>query len=337
MIIFLKNNCENNELEKLKNTIKSMNLKFKLYNHGERNIIELIGEDRYFSKERFETFTCVEKVVKILKPYYLVSKEYKNETIIKFNDFEIKNNNFTIIAGPCSIEDRDMTFEIAHFLKENGIKIMRGGAFKPRTSPYSFQGNGMKALEYLKEASEKYNLLTVSEAVGIDVLKEIKNYVDIVQVGSRNSQNFELLKNLGSINKPVLLKRGFMNTIEEFLQSAEYIALRGNKNIILCERGIRTFENQTRNTLDISAFPLIKLNSNLPIISDPSHAAGRRDIIPTLAKASMASGANGIIVEIHPNPEKALSDGKQSLNFKEFQSMVKELINLSSALNIKIN
>ena len=337
MIIFLKSNYKKNEFEKLKNTIDNMNLKFKLYNHEDRSIVEVMGEDRYLSKERFESFTCVEKVVKILKPYYIVSKEYKSETTIKFDDFEIGKDTFTIIAGPCSIEDKEMTLEIAHFLKENNIKVMRGGAFKPRTSPYSFQGNGVKALEYLNEAAKKYDLLTVSEAVGIDALREVEKYVDIIQIGSRNSQNFELLKKIGSIKKPVLLKRGFMNTIEEFLQSAEYIALRGNTNIILCERGIRTFENQTRNTLDVSAFPLIKLNSNLPIVSDPSHAAGRRDIIPSLAKASMAAGANGIIVELHPKPEKALSDGKQSLTFKEFQSMVKDLKALALALNIKIN
>ncbi|AEX84510.1 3-deoxy-7-phosphoheptulonate synthase [Marinitoga sp. 1135] len=243
---------------------------------------------------------------------------------------------FTIIAGPCSVESKEIVEETAHFLSELEIKIMRGGVFKPRTSPYSFQGLGKKGLEYLKSASEKYNLKIITEALEEESLEIVNKCADIIQIGSRNSQNYGLLKKVGQMSKPVLLKRGFMMTIKEFLYSAEYIALEGNKNIILCERGIRTFETQTRNTLDISAVPVLKNETFLPIIIDPSHAAGRRDIIPDLIRASLAVGAMGIMVEVHPKPEKALSDGKQSLTFKEFEEVVKELRELSKAFGVEI-
>jgi 3-deoxy-7-phosphoheptulonate synthase len=234
-------------------------------------------------------------------------------------------DDFEIIAGPCSIEDEQVMDEICSFLKDNDIKILRGGAFKPRTSPYSFQGGGITSLEIMKKYAEKYDLITITEALGFESFEVVSNITDIVQIGSRNSQNFELLKLAGKQNKPILLKRGFMNTIEEFLFSAEYIANEGNENIILCERGIRTFEPSTRNTLDINSIALIEQNLKVPIISDPSHAAGRRDLIEKLSYSSYWAGADGIMLEIHPNPDKAISDGQQTIDFKTLAKIIKQI------------
>lgn len=267
----------------------------------------------------------------------LVNRKSSNENaVIDLENVKIGQGYFTIIAGPCSVENKEIIEETAHFLSELNIKIIRGGVFKPRTSPYSFQGLGKKGLEYLKEAAEKYNLKIITEALDEDSLYLVNKCADIIQIGSRNAQNFGLLKKAGRLQKPVLLKRGFMMTIEEFLYSAEYIAYEGNKNIILCERGIRTFETMTRNTLDISAVPVLKKETHLPIIIDPSHAAGRSDIIPDLIKAALAVGAHGIMVEIHPHPEKALSDGKQSLRFKEFEKIMKEIKKMAYVLGVEI-
>jgi len=227
--------------------------------------------------------------------------------------------------------------ETAEFLASLGVKILRGGAFKPRTSPYSFQGLGVKGLEYLREAADKFNMKVVTEVMSEIDLDIVAKYSDILQIGSRNAQNFSLLKKVGKKKKPVLLKRGFMNTVEEMLLAAEYVALQDNMNIILCERGIRTFEKATRNTLDISAVPVIRFQSHLPIVVDPSHAAGRNDIIAPLARAAMAAGAHGILVEVHPRPEEALSDGKQSLSFKQFEELYCELKELSKPLGVNMN
>ncbi|SDC47285.1 3-deoxy-7-phosphoheptulonate synthase [Geotoga petraea] len=242
---------------------------------------------------------------------------------IKGKDYFI--DDFEIIAGPCSIEDEQVMDEICSFLKDNDIKILRGGAFKPRTSPYSFQGGGITSLEIMKKYSEKYDLITLTEALGFDSFEIVRDITDIIQIGSRNSQNFELLKLVGKQKKPVLLKRGFMNTIEEFLFSAEYIASEGNKNIILCERGIRTFEPSTRNTLDLNSIVMISQNLKVPIVSDPSHAAGRRDLIEKLSYSSFWAGADGIMLEIHPNPEKAISDGQQTIDFKTLEKIIKKI------------
>ncbi|MBM7559301.1 3-deoxy-7-phosphoheptulonate synthase [Marinitoga litoralis] len=266
----------------------------------------------------------------------IVSRKSIENTIIDLGNTKIGEGYFTIIAGPCSVEDKNIIEETAHFLHELGINIMRGGVFKPRTSPYSFQGLGKLGLEYLKLAAEKYNLKTITEALDEDSLNIVNECADIIQIGSRNAQNYGLLKKVGKLHKPILLKRGFMMTLEEFLYSAEYIAYEGNNNIILCERGIRTFETKTRNTLDISAIPVLKKETHLPIIIDPSHAAGRSDIIPDLIKAALAVGSHGIMVEIHPQPEKALSDGKQSLNFKEFEKVIKEIKSLSTSFGVEI-
>jgi 3-deoxy-7-phosphoheptulonate synthase len=237
----------------------------------------------------------------------------------------VGGGEFVVIAGPCSIESREQLLDIAQEVKSAGAKILRGGAFKPRTSPYSFQGLGEEGLMYMKEVAEVTGLLTVSEVMDSSDIEMVASYVNILQIGSRNMDNFALLKKVGKSRHPVLLKRGYMSTIEEFLMAAEYLLKEGNRNIILCERGIRTFEKFTRNTLDLSAVPIIKKMSDLPIIVDPSHGTGRADIIIPMSKAALACGADGLIVEVHPNPKKALSDGAQTLDYGQFRTLMDEI------------
>lgn len=267
--------------------------------------------------------------------YPLVARG-SEDTVVRVGDVSFEEGKFTLIAGPCVVEGREMIEETARFLSNLGVKILRGGTYKARTSPYSFQGQGEEALQYLRSAGDRYGMRIVTEVLGEDLVKPIAAVSDMLQVGSRNAQNFQLLKKMGDTDKPVLLKRGFMNTLHEFLLSAEYVAVGGNRRIILCERGIRTFETMTRNTLDISAVPLLKQLSHLPVIIDPSHAAGRRDIVIPLLKAAMAAGAQGAIVEVHPAPEKALCDGEQSLSFPECESMVAQLDKMAAALDIEL-
>jgi len=255
------------------------------------------------------------------------SKEYKPKTVVKVGDVKI-GDGFTIIAGPCAIESEEQIRKVAEFLAESGVKVIRGGAFKPRSSPYSFQGHGEKALKWLRNAADEYGLVTVTEVMDTSQVDLVAKYSDIVQIGARNAQNFDLLKAVGRIDNPVLLKRGMGNTVQELLYSAEYILSEGNENVILCERGIRTFENSTRFTLDISAVPVAKELSHLPIIVDPSHPAGKRSLVTPLAKAAYAVGADGIMVEVHPEPEKALSDSAQQLTFDGFKELLGELRSL---------
>ncbi|MFP3189978.1 MAG: 3-deoxy-7-phosphoheptulonate synthase [Thermoproteota archaeon] len=257
-------------------------------------------------------------------PKRLVDKDGKEKTIIKVNNVEIGKRP-VVIAGPCSVENRDQIIQTALFVKKSGAHMLRGGAFKPRTSPYSFQGLQYEGLKLLKEASEISGLPIVTEILDVRDLNLFLEYADVIQVGARNMQNFPLLKELGKIDKPILLKRGFGCTIEELLYAAEYILSGGNSKVILCERGIRTFETSTRFTLDINAVPLLKEITHLPIIVDPSHAAGKRSLVPPLAKAALAAGADGIIVEVHPNPDAALSDGPQSMNFEQFEKLMEDL------------
>ncbi len=267
------------------------------------------------------------------KPYKLASRESKSgETKIKIGDVEIGGGNFTVMAGPCSVESESAVESIAEIVKDCGIKIMRGGAFKPRTSPYSFQGLGVEGLKIIRKVADKHNLLVVSEIMDTKDIPIFVDMVDILQVGARNMYNYSMLKELSKIDKPILLKRGMSATIEEFLLAAEYIMSGGNGKIILCERGIRTFETYTRNTLDISAVPIIKKLSHLPIIVDPSHAAGRGDIVPALAKAALAAGADGLLIEIHDKPEEALSDGSQSLLPEQLSDLMKELKKITSVM-----
>ncbi len=255
------------------------------------------------------------------------TKEYRTKTVVKVGNVKI-GDGFTVIAGPCAIESEEQITKVAEFLAEVGVKVLRGGAFKPRTSPYSFQGHGEKALRWLRKAADEYGLVTVTEVMDTKQVPLVAKYSDIVQVGARNAQNFELLKAVGRVDNPVLLKRGMGNTVQELLYSAEYVMSEGNENVILCERGIRTFENSTRFTLDISAVPVVKELSHLPIIVDPSHPAGRRSLVTPLAKAAYAVGADGVMVEVHPRPEEAVSDSSQQLTFEDFRDLLTELRSL---------
>ena len=269
-----------------------------------------------------EKISGIQKIIEINKPYKFVSREFKNEdTVINVGDFKIGGGNFQKIGGPCSFENENIFRDIAATLKKFGVNIIRGGAFKPRTSPYFFQGIGENALKVMRKVADDLNVKFVSEIVSIDHIDVFNEYVDIIQVGTRNMQNYELLKHLGKLKKPILLKRGLSATVEEFLLSAEYIVSNGNMNVILCERGIRTFEKMTRNTLDVSVIPLVKKISHLPIIVDPSHASGSYDLVEPLALAGVSAGCDGIMVEVHDDPEKALSDGNQSIKFKRFKEM----------------
>ena len=276
-------------------------------------VIGAVG-GKMIDPRELELLDGVEKIVRITSSYKLASRTFHPEnTVIKLKNCEIGGNHIAMIAGPCSIESEEQMDATAKELSQYGIKILRGGAFKPRTSPYSFQGLGEEGLKIARRAADKYGMCLTSEVMEISQIPLMLNYVDILQVGARNMQNFNLLKELGHINKPVLLKRGLCATVEEWLMSAEYIMAGGNMEVILCERGIRTFETSTRNTLDISAIPVIKKLSHLPIIADPSHASGLRDKVAPLSRACIAAGADGLIIEVHNNPEKALCDGAQSL------------------------
>jgi 3-deoxy-7-phosphoheptulonate synthase len=268
------------------------------------------------------------------KPYQLVSREWKKEnTIIKLDEVEIGGNNTTLIAGPCAVESEEQIHTICEFLSKKGIKLLRGGAYKPRTSPYSFQGLKLEGLKLLRNAADKYNLKVVTEVMSSGSVAEVAEYADILQIGTRNMQNYQLLKAVGKIKKPILLKRGMSSSIEEWLLAAEYILLGGNPNVILCERGLRTFETATRNTLDLSAVPLVKQLSHLPIIVDPSQGTGIRDLIIPMSAAALAAGADGLIVEIHNQPEEAMSDGEQSLYFDQMDDLMLKIRQQSSFHN----
>ncbi|MGC8611006.1 MAG: bifunctional 3-deoxy-7-phosphoheptulonate synthase/chorismate mutase [Athalassotoga sp.] len=318
MIIVLKAKTSEEDLKRVVDLAKSFGFETNISKGAEKTIVGIIGERVYERREVFEALNCVEEVIPVLKPFKLVSREFHPEkTIIECGDEKI-GEKFQFIAGPCAVESRDQMQREAEFLSNLGVKFLRGGAFKPRTSPYSFQGLGIEGLKILREVGDKYNMKVVSEMMSPEDLSLFEEYVDVIQIGTRNMQNYRLLEKVGHSTKPVILKRGFMSTIEEWLLAAEYLYYHGNSQIILCERGIRTFEKYTRNTLDIAAVPLVKILSHLPIIVDLSHATGRRDLIPPLSKAVVAAGADGVMIEVHENPENALSDGQQSLNFDEF-------------------
>lgn len=273
-----------------------------------------------------ERMSKIEQMIQDTQAFKLVSREFqKQDTIVKINDFGIGGKSIVVIAGPCSVENEKQVLETARSVKKSGAKLLRGGAFKPRTSVYSFQGLGEDGLKILSKAKEETGLPIVTEVMSCDKVKLVAKYADVLQIGARNMQNYDLLLEVGKTNKPILLKRGFNSTLKEFLLSAEYIISQGNSQIILCERGIRTFETMTRNTLDLSIIPLVKQLSHLPIIVDPSHATGRKELILPMTKAAVAAGADGIMVEVHPNPERALCDGKQSLYPQEFEHLMKEI------------
>ena len=279
-----------------------------------------------FNQENFKEIQDIAEVIKLTSPYKFVSREFKKaDTIIDVKGHLIGGDNFMLMAGPCSVENREMLSNIAKEVKKGGAVALRGGAYKPRTSPYDFQGLGEVGLEYLREVADENDMLVVTELMDSDDLELVSSYADIIQIGARNMQNFSLLKKLGKLDKPVLLKRGLSATINEFLLSAEYILAHGNQNVILCERGIRTFETMTRNTLDLNAIALVRELSHLPIIVDASHGTGKRSLVGPLPLAGIMAGANGAMIEVHENPDCALSDGAQSLDFKLFDKVANNI------------
>lgn len=285
-----------------------------------------VGPEEHIDPVELELLDGVKEARHIVAPYQLAGRHFRpGGTVVKIGDVEIGSRAVVVMAGPCSVETKDQIGRSAECVAGAGCRILRGGAFKPRTSPYSFQGLGEEGLVLLREAADKYGLLTVSEVMDQTQLEVVAAYCDLIQVGARNMQNFNLLKELGKIRKPVLLKRGISATIEELLMAAEYIMAGGNYDIVLCERGIRTFESATRNTMDISAIPVVKKLSHLPIVADPSHGTGRRDHVPALARAAVAAGADGVLIEVHPEPERALSDGAQSLYPAQFTELMAQL------------
>ena len=334
MIIVMKSNASEGQVGKVREWIESIGYKAHLSQGVERTLIGAIGDGR--GKEQLKFITSlpgVEKVVPILKPYKLASREFKeSNTIVRVGDLEIGGPRFIVMAGPCTVESEEQLLESAYLVKKGGAHILRGGAFKPRTSPYSFQGMEEEGLRLLKKAREKTGLPIVTEVMNTTEVDLVEKYADILQVGARNVQNFALLKKVGQARKPVLLKRGMMTTLEELLMSAEYILSSGNSQVILCERGIRTFETATRNTLDLSAVTVLKEFSHLPVIVDPSHATGHWKYVTPLSRAALAVGADGILVEVHPDPEKALCDGAQSLKPEKFYQLMEELALLENAL-----
>jgi 3-deoxy-7-phosphoheptulonate synthase len=337
MIVVVDNQSGEDTIQSVIKEIKNMGFKTHISKGIEKTTIGVIGDHRYMVKEKIQMLPGVEKVITVLKPFKLSSRDFHpDDTYIKVNGTQI-GKDFVTIAGPCAVESREQILEAAHFIKKTGADILRGGAFKPRTSPYSFQGLGLKALEYLAEAKSETQLPICTEVLSAHEVQMVSQYVDILQVGARNMQNFALLRAVGQVRKPVLLKRGMMATIEEFLLAAEYIMNEGNPDVILCERGIRTFETYTRNTLDMSAVAIIKELSHLPIIVDPSHGTGKQSLVAPLSKASIALGADGIMVEVHPNPRDALSDGAQSLNFDQFDIMMKEIFGIANVLNREVS
>ena len=335
MIIVLRPGATQKQVDHLTKKIKSLGLKPWVSKGVERTIVGVIGEEDIIRAKPLEVFPGVEKVLSILKPYKLASRDFKKEdSIVSLGDgLKVGGKKIIIMAGPCSVESEPLLIDIARKVKKAGATVLRGGAFKPRTSPYAFQGLGLKGLKFLAEARKETGLKIITELMDVRDMDIICKYADIIQVGARNMQNFNLLKEVGRSKKPVVLKRGMANTVKEFLMSAEYILSEGNFNVILCERGIRTFEDATRFTLDVSAVPVAKALSHLPIIIDPSHAAGKWGLVGACAKAGVAAGADGLIIEVHPNPEEAFSDGEQSLLPKNFAKLMKEVKRVAKAVD----
>ena len=331
MLIVMKNVATLKDITHVITTLEDRGVFPVVNKNGDQTLIGIAGKNP-FTQEQLTALAGVEDVVDEKKPFKRVSREFHPEaTVIRIGNVTIGDGSFTTWAGPCAIESEQQIHEIARFVKSQGAQGLRGGAFKPRSSPYSFQGLGEDGLKFMRDAGKENGLITVSEVMDVRQVPLLAKYVDMMQIGARNMQNFDLLREVGLSGKPVMLKRGLSATIEELLLAAEYIYNSGSPQIVLCERGIRTFEQSTRNTLDISAIPLVKGLSHLPIIVDPSHAAGRRDLIKPLSLAAVAVGADGVIIETHPVPDKATSDGPQSLTFPQFEECAKAVNTLVAA------
>ncbi len=333
MIVVMKHNASAADIDAVVRQIEARGYKAHLSQGTERTIIGVVGDDRPIQSHNFEMLPGVEQVVRILQPFKLASRDFHpTNTVIDVRGVEIGGPRLAVIAGPCSVESRTQLLETAHAVKEAGADLLRGGAFKPRTSPYSFQGMGEDGLELLAEAREETGLPIITEVMSPEAVPLIAKYTDVLQIGARNMQNFPLLTAAGKTRVPVFLKRSMMGTIQETLMAAEYVLSGGNRQVMICERGIRTFETATRNTLDINAIALLKQWTHLPIFGDPSHGTGRWEIIAPVAKACLAAGADGLMIEVHPHPAEAMSDGAQSLKPEKFAALVRELKVLAPAL-----
>ncbi|MBE0068736.1 MULTISPECIES: 3-deoxy-7-phosphoheptulonate synthase [Thermoanaerobacterium] len=333
MVIIMKENATEENIKNVCEYVRKFNLSTHVVNGAERSIIGVIGNVEVLEDKPISSMEGVYDVVRISSPYKLVSRSAKpDNTVVRVKDVDIGGGSFVMMAGPCAIESYEQMLEAAKAVKKSGAKVLRGGAYKPRSSPYSFQGLEEEGLKILNAVGRETGMVTITEIVSSSHIEKVSQYADILQVGSRNMQNFELLKEIGKSNMPVLLKRGLSSTIEEWLNAAEYIMKEGNPNVILCERGIRTFETYTRNTLDLNAVAAVKNLSHLPVIVDPSHGTGRRDLIAPLSRAAVAVGADGLIIEVHPHPDMALSDGAQSLTPEEFDNVSKEVNKILLAL-----
>ncbi|MCH8288806.1 MAG: 3-deoxy-7-phosphoheptulonate synthase [Candidatus Marinimicrobia bacterium] len=334
MIIVMESGAEESEIQEVISRLTSMDLDVHRSDGISQVVIGAIGLTGDIELRDFELMKSVSHVIRISEPYKRASRAmHPEKTIINVRGVDIGGENVVIMAGPCAVESKEHVMEMAEIVSKAGAKILRGGAYKPRTSPYSFQGLGEKGLIYMRDAADVYDLAVVTEIMDPNLIPLMSDYADIFQVGTRNMQNYSLLKELGKTKKPILLKRGLSATIEEWLMSAEYIMAGGNPNVMLCERGIRTFEGYTRNTFDISAIPVVESLSHLPIIADPSHATGRRDKVSPVARASIAAGADGLLIEVHSDPENALSDGAQSLYPEQLTKLMNEIKIIASAVN----
>ncbi|MGD8997084.1 MAG: 3-deoxy-7-phosphoheptulonate synthase [Anaerolineae bacterium] len=333
MIVIMRQGATQAQITNVTARIEQWGCQAHISEGEERTIIGIIGNGRPLDRDPIERMSGVERTVPILRPFKLASREFHpKDTVIDLNGVSIGGKHLVVMAGPCSVESRGQLMEAAHAVKEAGAKVLRGGAYKPRTSPYSFQGLGEEGLQLLAEAREETGLLVVTEVMEPDLVPLVSTYADILQIGARSMQNYALLHAVGEAQQPVLLKRGMMSTMEELLMSAEYILSHGNNRVILCERGIRTFESYTRNTLDISAVPLLKQLSHLPVIADPSHGTGKWELVEPVTRAAVAAGADGLLIEVHPHPEEAQSDGAQSLKPDRFAELMEHLAPIAEAV-----
>src|SRR6201996_1386382 len=334
MIVAMQESAEELQIQQVIDHLVKMGFEVHRSTGARMTVLGAVGSGIDFDIRILELLPGVQEVHRISSPYKLAGRSFRPEgTIVRLpNGIGVGGNEIVVMAGPCSVESREQLFSTAEAVAKSGAKVLRGGAFKPRSSPYSFQGHGEDALKLLREAGEKFNLLVISEVMEISQIPMILPYADILQIGARNMQNLNLLRKLEKVRKPVLLKRGIAATFEELLLSAEYIMAGGNYDVILCERGIRTFETYTRNTMDISAIPIIKKLSHLPMLADPSHGVGRRDKVAPMARAAVAAGCDGLLIEVHPNPDKALSDGAQSLFPEQFEKLMDQLRIIATAV-----
>jgi len=337
MIVVMKTGCSQDEISHVTKRIEDIGLKAHISKGIEHTVIGVLGKVFPELRDTLELLPGVDQVIPVSKPYKLASREFHpQDTIVKLNGVAIGGNEIVVMAGPCAVESEEQLLATARAIKAAGATVLRGGAFKPRTSPYQFRGLGESGLKILAEVGEETQMPIITEVMAPNDVDLVAKYADILQIGARNMQNFILLDEVGKTKKPVLLKRGLSSNFQEWLLAAEYILAQGNEQVILCERGIRTFETYTRNTMDISAIPIIEKVSHLPIIADPSHATGKWYLVPPLALAAVAAGADGLLIEVHPNPDLALADGPQSLTFDNFRLLMSQILPIAEARNRKL-